>query len=372
MKTAVANDEFSINKLKHSLYDINKTYAQNVLEGPFFDGIFPQRELPPQNEWIDFLGFKVASRIGIPAGPLLTSRWIETAAKLGFDIVTYKTIRSKEYAGHGLPNIIYIDQDEQLDPLKLPNHVLQRLTTPREFQQIAITNSFGMPSMSPAFLRQDIPKAKQCLGKGQVLVVSVVGTPGADFIGDFVETALLAKDCGADIIEANFSCPNVTTGEGCIFTNPKTVAQISSRLTKALGKTPLIIKVGIFSNNDQMRQTFISAANSGVQAISGINTISMKVLNTLGKPALGPDRLTSGICGNPIRAAALDFIKQASYINEEEKLGLTLIGVGGIVAPEHFVQFFEAGAHISMSATGMMWNPYLASCFHRRAYVQAI
>jgi hypothetical protein len=51
----------------------------------------------------------VASPLGVPAGPLLTSKWTDLAARLGFDVVTYKTIRSSEFAGHPVPNVVYLE-----------------------------------------------------------------------------------------------------------------------------------------------------------------------------------------------------------------------------------------------------------------------
>ncbi len=37
------------------IYDIHKSYAENLKEGPLFDHPLPQRTLPPQDQWIDFL-----------------------------------------------------------------------------------------------------------------------------------------------------------------------------------------------------------------------------------------------------------------------------------------------------------------------------
>ncbi len=34
----------------------------------------------------------------------------------------------------------------------------------------------------------------------------------------------------------------------------------------------------------------------------------------------------------------------------------------------HFSKFFAAGATIALSATGMMWNPYLAAQYHEQLY----
>jgi hypothetical protein len=51
---------------------------------------------------------QVASRIGVPAGPLLDSKWTTLAANLGYDIVTYKTIRTCASTGHAPPNVLYL------------------------------------------------------------------------------------------------------------------------------------------------------------------------------------------------------------------------------------------------------------------------
>jgi dihydroorotate dehydrogenase len=91
---------------------------------------------------------------------------------------------------------------------------------------MAITNSFGMPSMSLEYLKEDIPRANSQLQEGQVMIVSVVGTPShtndksldyTNFVKDFTEVALFAKNCGASIVEANFSCPNVISGKSLCF-----------------------------------------------------------------------------------------------------------------------------------------------------------
>lgn len=352
-----------------AIYDIQKSYLDNAEEGPFFDAPSPSRTWPAPSQWIDFLGYRVASPIGVPAGPLLNAKWISLAGELGFDILCYKTIRSSLHPGHGVPNVIYIKEEEQLNPRKLPDYVTETCTPPQSIEQIAITNSFGMPSRSPEYLRRDIPLANSQLSPAQVMIVSVVGTPAKNgdpntFKEDFVQAALLAKESGAKIIEANFSCPNVSTGEGCIYYNPESVFEIGSALTKALGDIPLIIKLGLFPELELMRKTFLAAARAGVRAICGINTISMKVLNAEGQPALGLNRLTSGICGNPIREAALNFVREARTINDREKLGFCIMGVGGVTAPQHFREFLNAGADVAMCGTGMMWDPYIALRYH--------
>jgi len=349
------------------IYDINKTYLENLEKGPFFEGKIPERKWPEKGQWIDFLGVKLASPLGVPAGPLLDSKWIELSGNLGFDLVAYKTIRSYEHPSHPLPNIVPVETAGQLDPANLPDHV----TKAENFESftadtIGITNSFGNPSRPKEFLQEDIAKANESLREGQAMIVSIFGTShdGIDIIDDFVKTARFAKECGAKLIEANYSCPNVAADEGTLFSSPKLVYEFSSRIIEAIGDTPLIIKVGLLQDPRVLREAIVAAARAGVQAICGLNTISMKVIDAEGKPALGPQRTTCGVCGNPIRDAAVRFTRQTREIIDEEKLDMKLLATGGVTLPEHFDLFLNAGADIVMTATGMMWDPYLAMKYH--------
>lgn len=347
------------------VYDIERSYIENAQFGPFFNGEIPPRQRPHQREWIDFLGFKLASPLGVPAGPLLNSKWISLAANLGMDLVCYKTIRSIEHAGHPTPNMIYIDQTTPFDPSDIPGYVTSLSTPPEQIDAIGVTNSFGMPSRSHLYLSKDIPLSNRLLHPGQVMVVSVVGTPTVgNFYDDFAHTAEFANDCGAKIIEANFSCPNVTTCEGDIANSPEEVYNLSSTIIKRIGTTPLIIKLPYYPDKQKLRDVLYQAARAGVRAVSGINTISTSVLTPSGRPALGPKREQCGICGTPIREAALAFTRDARSIINKERLDLKLLACGGITLPAHFDEFLNAGADIVQSATGWMWDPYLACRYH--------
>lgn len=333
------------------IYDISKTYAENGEEGPYFNGPIPKRR-PPERVF-NFLDFEVHSLIGVPAGPLLNSRWIALAAKLGFDIPTYKTIRSEAHPSHPLPNVAFVDQEGR------------RISDPGNIEELSITNSFGMPSRSPDFLLADIETANRSLSKGQVMIVSIVGTPhrGLSFGEDFVRTACMAKEAGAKIIEANFSCPNVKKGEGILYNSPEIVHEYTRAIARAIHPTPLILKVGVFPSPHDLKSALLAAARGGARGICGINSVSMKV-----DPPLDAQRPTSGICGALIREQAISFLKEASQINRKEKLALSLLGCGGVMLPDHFDELFDAGAEVSMSATGMMWDPYLAMRYHERPY----
>lgn len=237
------------------LYDIQKSYLENAQKGPFFDGPLPKRELPPKEKWVDFLGVKITSRIDVPAGPLLNARWVSLAASLGFDVLTYKTIRSLEYPAHPVPNMLYLDTHGMVLE-KLERKAYVTTAPPPHIDKLAVTNSFGIPSRSSSYLLEDIPKAKSSLIPGQVLIVSIVATPqeNCSFLEDFLAVAHLAKEAGAQIVEANFSCPNVDRKEGLLYTSEETVKTLTASLVKALHPVPLIIKVGLFFSPNAMRQ----------------------------------------------------------------------------------------------------------------------
>jgi dihydroorotate dehydrogenase len=237
---------------------------------------------------------------------------------------------------------------------------------PKQLKDLMLTNSFGMPSRSPEFLLEDIDRANRSLGSGQAMIVSIVGTPnqGVSFLQDFVRAAELAKGAGAKFIEANLSCPNVGKAEGQLYTDPNAVYDFAHAIAKAIHPIPLILKTGVFPSEDSMQSALEAAARAGAKGISGINSVSYHVVDQNGKPALGEHRLTSGVCGAPIRSKAVEFLRTASSIIRKEKLDLELLGCGGVVLADHFDELLAAGAKIAMSATGMMWDPFLALRHH--------
>ena len=82
-------------------YDITKDYAWNFNHAPEPGQLNPA---PVAGEWA-YCGETVESPLGIAAGPLLNGQWLLYYAALGFDILTYKTVRSRERASYGLPNL---------------------------------------------------------------------------------------------------------------------------------------------------------------------------------------------------------------------------------------------------------------------------
>lgn len=343
-------------------YDPQKSYEENYSEGPFggfaSDAVFEQKGEPQY----DFQGYKVYLPFGIPAGPLLNSNFCRAAFQKGFDICVYKTVRSSTYPCHPFPNVLAIHPDGDLTMEKLTAPLVADTTYT---EPLSITNSFGVPSKEPPVWQEDVKKAMSYAGKGQVLVLSFMGTvrpnqTQQEFIEDYILAAKLAFETGAKVLETNLSCPNIGN-EGLVCYNLDVTEAVVTGIREVIGDTPLILKVGYYKDDSQLERLAEIAQVNGV-GLSGINTLQAEVRDSSGNQALpgSPARLRSGVCGVGIKWAGLETVKKLQAIRQKHGYTFSLEGVGGVLTPEDFSEYREAGADSVMSATGAMWNPDLA------------
>ncbi len=350
-----------------AFYDPTKTYDDNFDDGPT---LVSPADKPYKNSGqpkFTFLGKKLYSPFGIPAGPILNSQYVKYAFERGYDVVVYKTQRSVSFKVNRFPNVLYLDIKGNLTLQKASKPLLGLHQTKQPINALSITNSFGNPSRGPEYWVADTKKALTYQGRGQLLVSSAVGTikegfSSQDYYGDFAKSAELAKSSGVEAIEINLSCPNVAN-EGILCYTPEAVADITRRVKQRIGNTPLIVKVGYYSpSQQQLLQDVVEDMVPYVAAISAINTIPAPVVDKVGNQALpGPNRLVSGICGVAIKWAGLDMVKRLADIRKKTAADFEIIGVGGVMTPADFHQYRQAGADVVQSATGAMWNPQLAA-----------
>ena len=342
-------------------YNPEKSYEENFEQGPFGafadEIVFGDQGKPRY----DFFGYKVFSPFGIPAGPLINSDFCKGAFGKGFDLCVYKTVRSGIFPCHPHPNILRISVDGDLTLEKAQGS----LTADHNYgEPLSITNSFGVPSKEPRLWQEDVRKAVSYAKEGQVLVLSFMGTVYEHetlegFIGDYARAARLAKDSGARVLEMNLSCPNIGD-EGLVCYNLNTTEKICEAVRHDIGDTPLILKVGFYKNESDIRR-LVEIAEKYAQGIAAINTIQATILDPMGNQALpGPNRIKSGVCGASIKWAGLEMVKKLVKARGEVKADFKIIGVGGVMNVDDFFEYRAAGADFVMSATGAMWNPYLA------------
>lgn len=342
-------------------YDPEKTYEENFNDGPF--GAFADGEVYKQKEepQATFLDHNVFTPFGIPAGPLVNGKFVKAALDKGFDLCVYKTVRSHKHPCAEWPNVLSVKVDGDLTPQK----GAEGLVADHEYvSPIAITNSFGVPSYDPDFWQKDLADAVKYAKMGQVIIGSFQGTinPNSnvkEYIQDFATTAKLVKETEAPILEVNLSCPNEGTAHLLCFDLERT-KQVVETIKNEIGETPLIIKIAYFQEQEQLIK-LVDAVGKLVQGISAINTIPSKIIDKEGNQALpGKGRSISGVCGAPIKWAGIEMVERLKHLREENGLKYQIIGVGGVTTPADYKEFKNAGADAIMSATGAMWNPYLA------------
>ena len=356
--------------LLEPFYDPEKSYEENFKAGPFgvfADGKVSRMPLYTNGPKYNFLGFKVNSPFGIPAGPLINGKFVQAALDKGFDICVYKTVRSAKYPCHPWPNVLSVKVDGDLTEDLARN----KLIANHEYSQpLSITNSFGVPSFDPEFWQKDLAKVVENTRPGQIVVGSFQGTKKEgqnteEFINDFRTTAQLLRNTGVKVIEVNFSCPNEGTANLLCYDTKRSV-KVARAIKEVVGEIPLIIKIAYFKDNEALRN-FVKEIGKIVQGISAINTISAEIVDEKGEQALlGEGRLRSGVCGHAIKWAGIDMVKKLKKIREELGYSYTIIGVGGVTTVDNFFEYRNAGADIVMSATGAMWNPCLAKEIQER------
>lgn len=326
-------------------YDWNYDHAPEAIEStvPAVDG-----------PW-QFCGLPVDSPLGVPAGPLLNGRWCLYYASLGFDVVTYKTVRSVERACYPLPNL----QPVQCGPLHGGEMDLPAIEDMRGSWAV----SYGMPSKPPEIWRADIEWTRKQLPARKLLSVSVVGTVQDgwtidDLADDYAQCAKWAVESGADCIETNFSCPNVSTCDGQLFQQPADSAIVASRVRQAIGDDiPYIAKIGRIVEREPAKP-LIDAIGSLVDALAMTNSIAATVRSAEG--GLLFDGQRRGICGAATREASIAQTKMIEELVQQRGLPLQIIGVGGASSADHVRDYLAAGAHAVHIATAAMVNPRVA------------
>jgi dihydroorotate dehydrogenase (NAD+) catalytic subunit len=336
-------------------YDWSQTYDWNYEHAP---EPVPQEEMPVPGQW-DYCGLPVASPLGIAAGPLLNGRWIRYYAALGFDVLTYKTVRTRHRACYPLPNL----QPVEAAQIRGNEFVLPAASEMHGSWAV----SFGMPSKDPEVWRADVEATRRALPRNKVLSVSVVATPEPDWtvddIGDdFARCARWAIESGADCIEANFSCPNVTSADAQLYQQPDVAGLVAARIRAAIGSKPLLIKIGHVIEKSQAA-ALSKAVSLHSNGLVMVNCLSSTVLDGHQKPLF--DGQKRGIAGEAIREAALEQVRLFTQVICQLGLKLALIGVGGIGTAAGARAHLQAGCSFVQLATAAMVQPGLGLLIRR-------
>ena len=337
----------------HQTYDIHRDYEWNYSHVPATS--LPAAESVPKlpGDWT-YAGLPVVSPLAIAAGPLLNRKWIEYYARRGFDVLTYKTVRRCARASYGLPNLVPVGDSN----VQGPGSVV------REAGQMngSWAVSFGMPSRDPRVWREDVALAKKSLGEGQILSVSVVATPESGdelkiIAEDYASCAKWAFESGADVVELNFSCPNVNTRDGMLYTQPSASRNVLYRVRDVVGDQPLLVKLGFVGENELAR-SWVELSEDLVQGLVMINCIGANVQSMAGLDMF--NGASRGIAGTAISEAVRQQVTTFQSLIREHRSKIKTIAVGGLSKPEDVSSFLQMGVEGVQVATAAMLDPFWA------------
>ena len=317
------------------------------------------RRLPSGPGGILF-GRTLTSSLGVAAGPLLNSKWVEAYARLGFDVLTYATVRSSYRAAHGLPNIRHVDNRDQAA-------VVARATNSGG---TTIAVSLGEPSMEPDIWRKDVRRAKERIGSGQVLIVSVIGTPtpGGDaeaLIGDYTQCASWAAESGADAVEIHLATPDPFVEQAqMIYENVPLAARILHRVRTTVA-VPILAKLGPFKTPRLLHETAtrLAAWAHGYVLVHGINR---RVFDEKGSPAFeGTGRERADVVGAQTFTVASRQVAEMLAWRKAGAWDRAVLAVGGISTVERARDVLREGADAVLVATAALYDPLFATRFRQ-------
>ncbi|WP_186645172.1 hypothetical protein [Fluviispira vulneris] len=365
------------------MYNANASYEENYARGPDKNYLrnrhFPILEYLESPQY-DFLGVPLHIPFGVAAGPLLNADYVRVALNAGFCLPVYKTVRSVAWECNKWPNILSLKSENKSLYAEENNLVIGELFSESDYlnKKISISNSFGVPSQSVDKWQSDLATLKDySTKKGYHVSLSFQGSRllGAstketteNFYKDVLKITEIACEgilaSGFSIIEMNLSCPN--EAQAPLYKDLKSaIATINCAykiISELKSKVKLVVKLGVL--NAEETRIFLGETAGRIDAVSAINTVSAKITQKNGYPALGNGSLNGGVCGSYIFDQGLEMV--ALLCETREKLGiqksdLGIIGVGGVVSAKEFASYRSAGADIVQAATGMMWNLDLAS-----------
>jgi len=328
-------------------YDRHQSYDDNYQHAPSPVNV---DVTPVPGVW-RFCDLPVDSPLGIPAGPLLNGAWVMYYASLGFDVLTYKTVRSGHRECYPLPNLQPVDCGQ----LTGEPPVLSAI----DRMQGSWAVSFGMPSKSPDVWRGDIEQTRGSLPSGKLLSVSVVGTIQdgwniEDLAKDYAQCARWAVESGADCIESNFSCPNVSTCDGQLYQDYASARLVAQHVREAAGGTPYLIKIGHVHRREDAEK-LLDAVGDVADALAMTNSVATTVRAADGEMLFDGQR--RGICGQATREASIKQVRMFAELIAERDLALVLVGVGGASTADHVRAYLSAGAQAVHIATAAMIRP---------------
>lgn len=196
-----------------------------------------------------------------------------------------------------------------------------------------------------AFLKKKFPN--------KILIASIMG----ETIDDWESLARLVEEAGADIIECNFSCPQMAQEAmgADVGVNPDMVRE-ACRSCRNGTSLPILAKMT--PNITDMTIPAIAAIEGGADGLAAINTIKSITNIHQGKilPDISGKSCVSGYSGRAIKPIALRFISDMAKCVQLKNVPIS--GIGGITTWQDALEFILLGSTNLQITTAVMEYGY--------------
>lgn len=189
----------------------------------------------------------------------------------------------------------------------------------------------------------------------KVIVASIMGRNE----DEWEKLACLATEAGADVIELNFSCPNMEEkGVGVDIGQEPDFVRRFTRAARRGTKAPILAKMT--PNITDMRIPAEAAIEGGADGIAAINTIKsitgVNIDTLVAAPSVRGLSSIGGYSGRAVKPIALRYI---SELCADEKIkGVHLSGMGGVYTWRDALEFMLLGAGSIQITTAVMEYGY--------------
>lgn len=189
----------------------------------------------------------------------------------------------------------------------------------------------------------------------KVLIASIMGSNEEEW----EKLAKLVEEAGADMIECNFSCPQMTSHAmgSDVGQNPELVKKYCKAVKRG-SKLPMLAKMT--PNIGDMNEVALASLEGGADGIAAINTVksitNIDLDQKIGMPIVNGKSSISGYSGKAVKPIALRFIQQ---MRQDERLkNVEISGIGGIETWEDAAEFLLLGAKTLQVTTAIMQYGY--------------
>lgn len=212
----------------------------------------------------------------------------------------------------------------------------------------AMINSVGLANPGLERVRAEkLPWIREHVRRARVFV-SLAGHTPEDYHALVAE---LEGETGFVGFELNLSCPNDRALSRPFVLDPDAVLEVVGG-ARARTRRPLLVKLA--PNDPDLPETARRAERAGADGLTLVNTLPGLALDpATGRSLIGAGQ--GGLSGPGLRGAGL-----LAVANARRATRLPLVGVGGISATAHALQYLRAGASLVEIGTATFADPRAA------------